>query len=175
MRRYCDTTFNNLQKDLLRCKKTTACFDREVECCFGMAYLYWNKVKEKLTTYEFKSDESEIEFFQHLKPKFTAEIEYYELLYHAVVFEPPRFEDAVLFWNRESARLQKFEAEHKSFLLCYADHRCTLLSYYFLRRHSINGAQRIKLYDAGTKHLTNGDPLVAAFLALQRYMKYVHK
>lgn len=175
MKRFCSILYKNLQQDLLRCKKTTPLFEAQVETCFQVAYRYWKEVKENLSSYEFKNDRCEIEFFKQCKPKFTSEIEYYELLYHAVVFEPPATGDAILFWNRESQRLQKFEEEHKSFLLCYADHCCSLLPYYFLRRYSEIGTRQPKLYDTAIVHRTNGDPLVAAFWALKRYVNYVYK
>lgn len=133
------------------------------------------EVKEKLSSYEFKNDRSEIEFFKTIKPKFTSGIEYYELLYHAVLFEPPAINDAILFWKMESQRLQKFNEEYKAFLLCYADQGCSLLPYYFLRRYSDNSVRQPKLYDTSIAHRTNGDPLVAAFWALKRYVHFVHK
>lgn len=144
-----------------------------MESCFQIAYSAWSEVKQNLTSYQFKNDQCEIEFFKDLKPLFTSEILYYELLYHAVVFEPPGIICAIQFWQRESLRLHKFEQENKTFLLCYADQSCNLIPYYFLSRYTQINGREIKLYDAGGKYLTKGDGLVATVRSLRRYMNYV--
>jgi hypothetical protein len=165
--------YKQLQEHLADTNETTTCFEYKAESSFQFAYKYWNKIKQKLNNWQFRSDTEEINFFQMLKPRFTAEIEYYELLYHAVVFEPAYSQDAIKFWNRELLRLQNFRESNEAFLCCYNNGAPELLPYYFLRRYNIQASQRVKLYDAGTQHLTNGDPLVAEFLALQRFEPYV--
>ena len=91
----------------------------EIEYCFQIAYRAWGRIRVKLTHYQFSCDDEEIEFFKVLKPKFTAEIEYYSLLYHCLIFEPAEAGAVLRFWQKEYQRLTDFQAENNAFLQCY--------------------------------------------------------
>lgn len=101
MKPYTITAYQQMQEELVRCTTGEAFCIKEAEQCFQLANHYWNKVKEKLNTCRFETDESEIEFFKMVKPKFTSEIEYYSLLYYSLVFEPAGLDAAISFWGRE--------------------------------------------------------------------------
>lgn len=167
--------YQQLQRQLAGCRSKDLCCEKAIECCFAVANYWWNKVKEKVNSYEFKGDEEEIEFFRRLKPKFTAQIEYYGLLYHAAMFEPPGIDAGLIFWRGEYSRLQKFEAENTSFLACYKKYRHQRTAYYFLRKHFTGSYSGPSLYDVGTKAITNGDGPAATYLALKNYQPYVRQ
>lgn len=176
MKPYTITIYQQMQENLARYIKGGNCFINDIEQCFQLANLHWNKVKKKLNTYRFKNEENEIEFFKTIKPRFTSEIEYYSFLYHSLIFEPDGTDAAIDFWSREYGRLQRFEEDNKSFLLCYQDDGCEMTPYYFLCKYYVpKNALDIKMYDAGTTAITNGDHLVACFLALKRYQPYAKK
>jgi hypothetical protein len=176
MKQYCMLMHQQLQRQLVFCRKKRLFFEKEIETCFQLANICWNNVKEKLNTYQFKDDVEEIEFFKRLKPKFTAHIEYYGLLYHSIVFEPIHFDSTVRFWGIEHRRLKKFEEANKSFLSCYKNQGHVMTPYYFLRRYcACENNAGVKMYDAGSRTCTNGDHLAATFLALKRYMPFVEK
>jgi hypothetical protein len=165
-----------LQRQLVLCRKKGLFFEKEIETCFQLANNCWNNVKEKLNTYQFRDDVEEIEFFKRLKPKFTAHIEYYSLLYHSTLFEPIHLDSSIRFWGMEHRRLKKFEVGHKLFLSCYKNQDHAMTPYYFLRRYCVSENNAgAKMYDAGTVACTNGDHLVATFLALRRYTSFVEK
>ena len=71
MRHYCIKLAVQMEAELTRCNSAASCFEKNVECCFGVANRYWSQVQEKLKQNEFENDEAEIEFFKVLKPKFT--------------------------------------------------------------------------------------------------------
>jgi hypothetical protein len=176
MKQYCTRIYRQLQQELAQCEKRNLSFHKEIECCFLIANKYWNRVKEKLNTYEFATEEKEIDFFKRLKPKFTSEIEYYSFLYHAALFAPTDFDAAFIFWSREYGRLRKFESDNEAFLLCYRNDQNELTQYYFLRKYFLfENIRNAKIYDADTKAVTNGDHLAAMLLALRRYIPYVEK
>lgn len=151
-------------------------YDREVECCFMIADKYWRELSEKLRKYEFDVEAREIEFFKKWKPKFTSEIEYYNLVYHTLLFQPTEVDSAIHFWAREYKRLEKFKTDQKEFLECYQNDQCELISYYFLRKYyDPKNILDAKIYDADTSIITNGDPLVASLFALERYKEYAEE
>jgi hypothetical protein len=176
MKQYCTRIYRQLQQELAQCEKKNLSFHKEIECCFLIANKYWNRVKEKLNTYEFATEEKEIEFFKLLKPKFTSGIEYYCFVYHATLFAPTDFDAAFIFWSREHKRLQKFQEDNKDFLLCFEGSEMEMTPYYFLRKYFLcENIPGLKMYDAGAIAITNGDPLAATLLALRRYIPYVEK
>ena len=61
-----------------------------LECCFLESFEATEAlVKETLET-GFENLEQEIQFFKELKPKFTAEMIFFRMLYHAMLFEPKK-------------------------------------------------------------------------------------
>ena len=173
MEHYCLLRYRQMQKELQGCNQNSCCY-KAIEASFRVANKYWNLVKERLHNYQFKMEQAEIEFFKVLKPKFTSEIEYYILLFQGLLFEPPDLISAVNFWGREYHRFEKFKAENASFIDCYKSGNSELVPYYFLRRYYIsNNDAGVKLYDAGTRAITNGDHLAATYIALTRYQVYV--
>lgn len=146
-----------------------------VECCFIAANRHWNFIKQKLAHHHFKKEDHEIDFFKNTKPRFTSEIEYYCLLYHSLLFEPHDLVHAFDFWSREYERLQKFEEVNSEFLSCYKRQHCAAAPFYFLRKYClVRNAMEAKIYDDASS-ATNGDHLVATFMALKRYHVYVEE
>ena len=135
MKSFCITTYRQMQTELKQCEHSKSCMHKMVECCFIIANLHWNKIKQKLVCYRFEKEEHEIDFFKHTKPRFTSEIEYYCLLYHSLLFEPHDLVHAFDFWSREYIRLQKFEEGHSEFLSCYRSLHCNAAPFYLLRKH----------------------------------------
>src|SRR5689334_8466937 len=101
MNSYCEKFYQHLQRDIELCKATTISYHKEVESCFGTVVKYWMELSEKLSKHEFQSDEEEIEFFKKWKPKFISEIEYYNLIYHSLLFQPAEPNSLISFWGRE--------------------------------------------------------------------------
>lgn len=63
----------------------------------------------------FECIESEILFFKLIKPMFVSEIEYYQRLYHAMLF----WDNTRNFWTRELSRIEKLLTEHHEFVVYY--------------------------------------------------------
>ena len=165
-----------MEEEIIRCRKAQLDFDRETEACFAIANQYWNRVRERLKIHHFKTDQNEIEFFKILKPKFTSQIEFYILLYHASLFQPPDAEAARNFWDKEYRRFENFVAENKSFVQCYQDSFCEMLPYYFLRRFYVpKSAFELKMYEADNRNVTNGDAIAANLLALKQFQLFAEK
>jgi hypothetical protein len=172
MKQYCTIVYRHMQMELQQSASCYPCMLQKTEHGFAIVYRHWHQVKQKLIGYHFTNEGQEIEFFKNLKPLFTSEIEYYALLYHSLLFEPSDGQPAIDFWKREHERLQKFENENRHFLSCYVDAHCPMLPFYFLRKCCLPLIPvELKLYDDGTSS-TNGDGLVATWLALKKYTEH---
>lgn len=176
MEHYCEMLYCKLQKELGQCRNKKLAVEKEVECCFQASVKLWMELSEKLKNHCFETEEKEMEFFKMWKPKFTSVIEYYHLVYHALLFEPGDADMAILFWEREHERLEKFRADNRLFLQCYEDDQNEMGPYFFLRKYYCSGCTaNTRIYETGDGISTNGDWFVAALLALQKYMGYVEK
>jgi hypothetical protein len=174
MENYCASLYRKLQRDIAACKTGDLPCARRVEYCFGLAVTQWMELSKKLRHHHFASEENEIRFFKILKPKITAEIEYYSFVYHALLFQPDEGDALILFWRREYERLERFKTANPDFIRCYeADHN-ERQPWFFLRKYYIKGnAADAHIYDADAALSTNGDGLTATLLALLKYNEYV--
>jgi hypothetical protein len=174
MKQYCKILYHQLQKDIEHCKGKMFAPDKEVECCFRIANNYWRELYENLRSYEFGNDETEMEFFKKWKPKFTSEIEYHNLVYHSLLFQPTALDTAISFWARECKRMEKFKTDNKEFIECYCNGKSELTTYFFLRKYyDPRNILDAKIYDGDAAFMTNGDHPAAMLLALERYEQYV--
>jgi hypothetical protein len=171
MKDYCTMLYHYLQNEIDQCKQKMLAYDKEVECCFQIAVKYFRKLAEKLREYEFECEENEIEFFKKWKPKFTSEMEYFNLVYHALLFQPIEPDSMITFWEREYKRLEKFKAEQKKFLDCYCKGNRETEFYFLRKNYKAENLFESRIY-VDTSITTNGDPLVASLLALERYKGY---
>src|SRR5690348_4093167 len=81
----------------------------EVQCCCRICEKYWWHLRNEMEGYRFGDAREEIFFFREVKPKFTAEIEYYKLLYYSEEFRPDGHVSVQRdFWCRELGRWEQF-------------------------------------------------------------------
>lgn len=169
--------FEAMQSDLDFCRCKYPDSGAQVECCYQMADRYWRELKEYLEVYQFTSEQEEIEFFKTVKPQFTSEIEYYNLVYHSLLFRPEPLErhSWKTFWQREQNRLQKFMEETPDFYAYHASGRTDQDADYYLRKNNGDYFAGFRSFETGSKFTTRYDPLVSTLLALERYSLYVQE
>jgi len=163
-----------LQADLNNCLQQTTDPLKIIECCFIKSEQYWTLVKNQVSQYRFPSTASEIHFFKQLKPAFTSQVEYYNLLYHVEIFKPVSVEDQRAFWLRERQRLNDFIEEHNDFYKYYKNGDTSRDEHYFTRAGSRpEHLQEAKIYDRDANATTGYDHLITSILALERFAAYV--
>ena len=173
---YTDHLYSSMARDLAVCTNGQLFGEPEIECCYQVCTNYWNAVKEKLAAYEFDTMEAEINFFRNIKPKFTSEIEYYNLLYHSSLFYPPDIRARKRFWMREAERLNKFTNDNKDFYCYYKTGQTHKDHLYFVRANNKNlEAMKCKPFGVNSHTSTSHDCLIAFILALEKYTVYVNE
>jgi len=128
-----------------------------IECSFQIAYAYWTM----LAASRGKGTQEIIELNKRIKPRFLAEMRYFELCYYASVFRPSGgIADLKEFWIRESNRVLRHSDEHDAFYEYYREGATHRDAEFFA-----------------------GDPedadryirILADFLALERYQGYLKR
>jgi hypothetical protein len=174
MKQQFQSIYRQLQADTDLCRQRDMPELERIECCFRTASGCWGNMREALNHYRFTTEEEEIDFFRNIKPLFTSQIEFYTLVYQAILFKPQ--EDLLkiaAFWAGESARLHRFCENKEAFIAYYKSGDTGLDSQYFLRHNnkaSCSSAPRV--YDKNHHFSTSHDWLVAALIAQEMYHAY---
>ncbi|HTR29586.1 MAG TPA: RteC domain-containing protein [Puia sp.] len=141
-----------------------------IEQGYQIADAYWQRVKHLIRGSGFPDNAAEIEFFKHIKPKFTAHLEYCLLLYRYQGYVESEGEALTAFRAEETERIRKFRQTHAIFIDYYLNGRTEWDDVYFLRR-KFNKVQRppSQVYDRAQDFWTNGDWIVTLYLANARF------
>jgi hypothetical protein len=87
--------------------------------CFEIAATYKEKINLSVRTVQFGNECDEISFFKHIKPLFTAEVEFYTYLYHIALIKSKQVEHEAPFlfayYERQLLRIDKFRLENLNF------------------------------------------------------------
>jgi len=163
-------------EDLENCRKKNLVFIAEVECCFHICERYWARLRNEVVHYVFEDEKEEIDFFKIIKPKFTSEVEYYSLLYHAELFKPVDGSSEIMnFWNRETKRFEKFVGANRKFYEYYKNGSTRKDKIFFTRSNNSLSNFPAASDDLEEKANSSHDWLIASLLALEKYTKYVKK
>jgi hypothetical protein len=149
-----------------------------VASCFWVAKNYWEQVKRKIEikARPFKSEAQEIIFFRNIKPKFTAQIQYFATLSEALLFVPSEKEDQVAYWQKEMERYKWFCDKHKEFVDYYESGSCHLDNIYFIKMSvNMEPVHPLVSYDADREFCSSYDHLVRSLLAHKMYNEYCKK
>ena len=145
----------------------------QIEGCYEISNRYWEALKQKLIDFSFISKEDEIFFFKNIKPRFTSEIEYFKLIYHFEVLNPPV---GVLdkFMFMEKKRLNRFIQQNAEFYSYYKSNGTHLDEKYFLRiNNKCESKSFLRPYDNEMQAKTSHDHMVASIMALEKYDAYL--
>ncbi len=147
-------------QSLEHCRQQPFSQVQKIETSFQICFTYYRVLEEEIHNLDVKSREL-ILLNKTVRSLFLARIEYYVLLYHAVLFCPLEKGAAIRFWTQESVRLEKFRKEHAAF-------------YGYYKSGSV---QHDEKYYSCTAPLDNpvegGTVLLAKLLALEEYRPYV--
>jgi hypothetical protein len=84
----CEEMYQEMLSEVYTSARLDLAPTSRVAYCFKICVEYWTKLKDQVKLQQFADEAEEIWFFKTMKPKFTALIEYYTLVYHAELFMP---------------------------------------------------------------------------------------
>lgn len=171
----CEELYHNMVSEIYSSQQPELSPAGRITMCFKICMDHWGRLKELMKDYSFADDEEEIWFFKVIKPKFTALIEYYTLVYHAELFMPSLTEDNThAFWRKEKEKINRFYLQQEAFCEYYKSGDTCMDYIYFLRKHA-EGCRNCfnKLYDTDNSLVTAYSNTISSMLAYDMYDEYI--
>ena len=147
------------------------------ETATGICQMALDEIRKLVIKAGFKSEQEEIHFFKHIKPKVLGKYIYYVQLFE---IESHRFNASTKFQikylNQVSKDLHKYLNDNIQFCQYYWGNKTSLDKFYFLRensnyRISVNNICVLMDY----KYSTARDAMAAAIIAYEQLIKYIDK
>lgn len=171
----CEHMYSALLKDLEVQHLRASDEQLRVQQCFDLHLKYWSAVASFVRKRSFKDKEEEIRFFRYRKPLFVSGAVFYNLLYHAVLFQPGDFIEDLRFWQRELSRSQDQVYEHQEMHDYIQQGRTDMDDAYFTRGIPVLQSTPA-LYCLPDEGLTSShDRIVSLVAGLKRYEAYAVK
>lgn len=165
---------NKLLVELLDCWQRKSPQILRVESAYMITLRHWKEIKGYCWQKKFDSEEDEINFFKNIKCEFIGRLNYYAILYEALVSAPQGETELRLFWESEYERYDRFLENHSDFITYLNSGNDQLDRHYFLRQNmSIAPPIATKIYDGDPDFSTQYDHLVSAFFAERLYRHYL--
>lgn len=97
----CRLIYNTMQQEIQSRESQSSDEMKWIEWGFGVTMHAWLNIEKMTDGYQFMDQQEEVYFYKTLKPRFTAQIDYFTLLYKSVLFQP---EDGTMqnaYWRSE--------------------------------------------------------------------------
>jgi len=149
----------------------------KIEACFKCSLDYWSKVKQGVKEFGFRTPGEEIHFFKKIKPLFTAYIEYFTQLYHALLFMPVN-DDLELrrFWKWEMRKIERFQENNAAFCRYMQEGATDKDTEYFLRSAENTAPfHHGRVHDLDPETATSHDYLVTMIAAYELYERFIQE
>lgn len=135
----------------------------------------FQRLRDFITNYTFKSEAEEIEFFKIIKPRLYHRLIYYRKVYNIEMNRPVGIESQHAYLHDEIKAINRYNNKHSDFVRYYRSGMTHLDSLYYLRNRT-NAALYLEsfYYERDPKFSTNADFKVAKLLAnelLSAYLK----
>lgn len=170
----------NLEKDIEKKLKKIESADLnilkkslEASLVLGDAF---QKMKEFISTYTFRAEAEEIEFFKVIKPRLFYRLIYYRKIYNIEMNRPVGVESQRAYLIDEIKAINRYNAKRSDFVRYYRSGLTHMDSMYYLRG-SINTALYLESFhhERDPSFSTNCDFKVARILANELLIQYLTK
>ena len=175
-----DTFVLNLEKEIEKKLKKIESADLnilkkslEASLVLGVAF---QKMKEFISTYTFRDEAEEIEFFKVIKPRLFYRLIYYRKIYNIEMNRPVGVESQRAYLIDEIKAINRYNAKRSDFVRYYRSGLTHMDSMYYLRG-SIDTALYLESFhhERDPSFSTNCDFKVARILANEFLIQYLTK
>jgi hypothetical protein len=169
--------FKKLDVELTKLNSQNSSPIIQAETAAGICQLALDELRKLVIKNGFESEQEEIQFFKHIKPKVLGKYIYYLQLFEIESHRnnaSTRFQ--IKYLNQISKDLHKYLNENIQFCQYYWGNKTSLDKFYFLRensnyRISVNNICVLMDY----KYSTARDAMAAAVIAYEQLIKYIDK
>lgn len=136
----------------------------------------FQRLRDFITNYTFKSDAEEIEFFKVIKPRLYHRLIYYRKVYNIEMNRPAGVDTQKAYLIDEIKAINRYNNKHSDFVRYYRSGMTHLDSLYYLRNRT-DAALYLESfhYERDPKFSTNADFMAARILANERLADYLSK
>lgn len=150
---------------------------KRTEKCVQVCEEYLVRLEKLVFRNEFKSQEEEIRFFKHIKPKFAAKLFYHIYLFN-LDYKRPRNQHKIekKYLLGQLKKINEFFEENTEFYKYYKTDRSYLDDRYFVR--GVKDVQLLldtRVYYFNSEFTTSHGHLVASILAYEMLLHYIEK
>jgi hypothetical protein len=145
------------------------------ENAFILCLDFVDKLKQFLTTNGFTDEEEEIQFFKHIKPKFTSQIIYYREIHNMESRIPHgNAKKCIRYFQKHLKELEQFLELNSEFIRYYKIGNTCLDKEYFVRnRFDIKNNPDMSFFEYDPSFTTSQGNKVATLLANQKLKTYI--
>jgi hypothetical protein len=144
-----------------------------IEWGFGVTLHTWLNIEKMIEDYQFMDHEEEVCFYKTQKPRFTALIDYFSLLYKSALFQPEDRTEREAYWISELETCLEIMSRFKTACLPYEQQQPSEI--YFLRHNnqqSLTFGITLNQFDLTN---TSCSSLLGRLIALKKYKKFIQE
>ena len=136
----------------------------------------FQRLRDFITNYTFKSEAEEIEFFKVIKPRLYHCLIYYRKVYNIEMNRPVGVESQKAYLIDEIKAINRYNNKHSDFVRYYRSGMTHLDSLYYLRNRNDTALYLESFhYERDPKFSTNADFMAARIMANERLADYLSK
>ncbi|AEV98763.1 hypothetical protein A4D02_09460 [Niastella koreensis] len=170
----CRLIYKRIQQDIQSHGSQLPDEIKYIEWGFGATLQAWLSIEKITEGYPFRDQQEEVCFYKSQKPRFTGLIDYFNLLYKSILFQPEdctKWED---YWKRELHTCMDAIARFTIACLNYQQQQPDT-DLYFLQHNN----QQTLLFGSNVSTFdfqrTSYSCLLGRLIALKKYKKYIQE
>lgn len=175
MKNYFNKLTGTLDKGITKISNSDQTEIQKCEECKLLVFEHYQELRKFVSSYRFKSEQEEIEYFRSLKPKLVAKLMYYYK--KSKITKRNLLNDWKItrkYLQHELQQVEKFYTNHLDFISYYNSGQTSFDTALFLRKNLDPSTipTYILLYD-DFNHTTNGDHLVSKLMLNIKLHKFI--
>ena len=139
---------------------------------FEICTHYWQQFLDAFREEQLGDPEKAVLFFKQVKPLFTAEIQFYKLLYGGFLFLPDESVWQRTYWSQEIQRIAQFMERHHLFYQYFLSGNTEMDSRYFNHQYCKVTSFNIEKHETYEPNVPY-DLLLSLLMAMNRYQKVI--
>lgn len=145
-----------------------------IEWGFGIITRTWLVIQQEIENYQFADQQEEINFYKTVKPKFIALMDFFTLLYRAVLFQPDRKAEKKKYWQRELKTCEAFLKKHQSFCR-YCEQGNTGMDHIYFVQDNNQQPLIFGINENNRQATTSYSHLLARVISIKKYQGYLQE
>lgn len=177
MKNYFSQLTGKLEKEITKISNSDQKEIQKCEACRLLIFKHYQELRKFMSSYQFKSEQEEINYFRNLKPELVATFTFYykksKITKQNVLINSEITKSHLQY---ELQKVEKFHLQHLDFISYYQSEQTHFDEILFLRKNlDLSIIPPYILLRDDLEHTTNGDYLVTKLLLNTKLYKFIQK